>query len=150
MADGNLSREILYLRRLLNDLAITCEEVKEQIDRIEEEAAASGNPPPQAPTREWTGPSAPETEGSQPSAETERATRRATTGSEAQPPEIKVGGRVKILPRQSSGEPHKSAKYIGRIFVVTKVRLVYVFFNVGTPEQPEIIQRQRKYVRPVF
>jgi hypothetical protein len=28
--------------------------------------------------------------------------------------------------------------------------LVYVFFNVGTPEQPEIIQRQRKYVRPVF
>jgi hypothetical protein len=149
MADRNLSREIRDLRRLVNDLAINCEEVKEKIDRIEE-AAASGNPPPQAATREWTSPSAAETEGSQPSAVTERATRRATNGLEAQPPELKVGGRVKILPRQSSGEPHKSAKHIGRIFVVTKVRRVYVFFNVGTPEQPEIIQRQRKYVRPVF
>jgi hypothetical protein len=44
MADRNLSREILDLRRLLNDLTIKCEEVKQQLDRIEE-AAASGNPP---------------------------------------------------------------------------------------------------------
>jgi hypothetical protein len=70
-------------------------------------------------------------------------------GQEQTPPQIKVGGRVKILPRGSKNEPLRTARYVGRVFTVTKTRPVYIFFNVGSLEQPNIMSRQRQFVEAV-
>ena len=76
------------------------------------------------------------------------ATGRAQ-GPEPTPPQIKVGGLVKILPRSSKNEPLHTAQYVGRVFTVTSARPVYIFFNVGSPERPVIKRRQRQFVEAV-
>ena len=77
------------------------------------------------------------------------ATGRAE-GPERTPPQIKVGGLVKILPRSSKNEPLRTAQHVGRVFTVTSARPVYISFNVGgSPERPVIIRRQRQFVEAV-
>jgi hypothetical protein len=119
LANDPLLREIQELRILIVRMAVKVDDLRGQVDRVE--LAVAGL--------------VPATGGAQ--------------GPKPTPPQIKAGGLVKILPRNSKNEAFLTAQYVGRVFTVTSTRPVYIFFNVGTPEQPVIIRRQRQFVEAV-